>query len=241
MRPCHAFSGAVSPMPKRTPVALLAIGLLLPTAACAGGSTTTDKLDYRIDEPVTALAIAARAAGVEIKTGDGPVTVTEEYRYSQGKPATAHQLEGATLRLTESGCGDDDARCEVRYRIRVPAATALEITAQAGAVDVAGLAGSMRVSTEAGAVEGRALTSDEVTVRTQAGATSLEFVEAPALIRTTTSVGAVELRVPGTEAYAVDVHTGVGGGTVRVDDDPASAHRIEVRSELGTVSIVPQP
>jgi hypothetical protein len=98
-------------MPKRIVVALSAAGLLLGVAACTGGSTTTEKVGYQIDEPVTALAIGARAAGVEIKTGSGPVTVTEEYRYSKGKPATAHQVEGATLRLTESGCADDDARC----------------------------------------------------------------------------------------------------------------------------------
>lgn len=226
-------------MSKRTAVALTAIGLLLPVAACTGGSTISEKADYQIDEPVTALAIGTRAAGVEIKTGNGPVTVTEEYRYSKGKPTTAHQVEGATLRLTESGCGDDDARCEVRYRIRVPAAMSVEITAQAGAVDVDGLAGTLHVSTQAGAVEGRALTSDEVTVRTEAGATSLEFLEAPTLIRTTTSLGAVELRVPRTEAYAVDVHTGVGGNSVRVDKDPASTHRIEVRSEVGAVSVEP--
>jgi hypothetical protein len=117
----------------------------------------------------------------------------------------------------------------------------VEITAQAGAVDVEGLAGVMHISTEASAVEGRALTSDEVTVRTEAGATSLEFAEAPGLVRTTTSLGAVELRVPRTEAYAVDVHAGVGGGSVRVNKDPASAHRIEVRSEVGTVSVEPLP
>ena len=119
---------------------------------------TTDKVCYQIDEQVTTLMIGTRAAGIEIKTGNGPVTVTEEYRYSKGKPATAHQVEGTTLRLTESGCGDDDARCEVRYRIRVPATTSVEVTAQAGAVDVDGLAWSMHISTEAGAVEGRALT-----------------------------------------------------------------------------------
>lgn len=228
-------------MSKRTAVALTAIGLLLPVAACSGSSSTTEKVDYQIAEPVTALAIGARAAAVRITTGDGPVTVTEEYRYSRGRPATAHQVDGTTLRLTESGCADDDARCEVRYRIRVPASMSVEITAQAGAVDVDGLAGTMHVSTQAGAVEGRALTSDEVTVRTEAGATSLEFAEAPGLVRTTTSMGAVELRVPRAETYAVDVHTGVGGGAVRVDQDPASAHRIEVRSEVGTVSVEPLP
>jgi hypothetical protein len=228
-------------MPRRTAAALTALALLLPVAACTGGSTTTDEIAYRIDESVTALVIGARAAGVDITTGDGPVTVTEEHRYSKGKPTTAHRVEGATLRLTESGCGDDDARCEVRYRIRIPAAVSVDITAQAGAVKVDGLAGTMHVTTEAGAVEGRALTSDEVTVQTEAGATSLEFTDAPALISATTSMGAVDLRVPRSTAYALDVHTSVGGSRVNVDSDAASAHRITVRTDVGAVSIEPLP
>ncbi|HEX8627341.1 MAG TPA: DUF4097 family beta strand repeat-containing protein [Catenuloplanes sp.] len=228
-------------MPRRVPAALTAIALLLPLAACTGGSTTTDELAYRIDGPVTALVIWARAAAVDIATGDGPVTVTEEHHYSRGKPSTAHRVEADTLRLTESGCGDDDARCDVRYRIRMPAAVSVEITAQAGAVTVDGLAGALRVTTEAGAVQGRGLTSDEVTVRTEAGATSLEFAEAPALISTTTSAGAVDLRVPRATAYAVDVRTAVGGSSVHVDSDPASAHRIQVRTDFGAVSIEPLP
>ena len=226
-------------MLRGTALALTATALLLPLAACTGGSSTTEEVDYRIDESVTALVIGARAASVDITTGDGPVTVTEEHHYSRGKPSTTHQVEGTTLRLTESGCGDDDARCEVRYRIRIPADMSLDITAQAGAVQVDGLAGAIRVATEAGAVEGRALTSDEVTVRTEAGATSLEFAEAPTLVSTTTSMGAVDLRVPRTTTYAVDVHTSVGPSSVNVDEDPASAHRIAVRTEFGAVSIKP--
>jgi hypothetical protein len=227
-------------MPRRTAPALTGIALLLSLAACTGGSTT-DEIDYRIDESVTALVIGARAANVDIATGDGPVTVTEEHHYSEGKPNTAHRVEGTTLRLTESGCGDDDARCDVRYRIRMPAAMSLDITAQAGAVRVDGLAGVIHVATEAGAVEGRALTSDEVTVTTDAGATSLQFAEAPTLVSTTTSMGAVDLRVPRSTAYAVDVRTSVGPSSVNVDKDPASAHRIVVRTEFGAVSIEPLP
>jgi DUF4097 and DUF4098 domain-containing protein YvlB len=198
-------------------------------------------VSYQIDQQVTALVIDARAAGVEIVAGDGPVTVTEEHRYSAGKPTTAHQVDGATLRLTESGCGDDDARCEVRYKIRMPRALSAEITAQAGAVKVDGLAGDVHITTQAGAVEGIALSGDEVTVKTEAGAASLAFTEAPALVRTTTSMGAVEVRVPGAEAYAVDVKTSVGKTTVDVDKDPASAHRIEVHTDVGAVNIGRQP
>jgi hypothetical protein len=228
-------------MSPRTAAATAAVALLLPLAACTGGSTTTDEVAYRIDESVTALVIGARAANVDIVTGDGPVTVTEEHRYSRGKPTTAHSVDGATLRLTESGCGDDDARCDVRYRIRVPAAMSVDITAQAGAVKMDGVGGKVDVTTEAGAVEGRALTSDAVTVRTELGATSLEFAEAPASISTTTSMGAVDLRVPGATAYAVDVRTPAGAQSVRVDQDPASAHHIRVRTDVGAVQIDPLP
>ena len=222
-------------MRSRTAVALTALALM-PLSACFGGSTTDD-LSYQIDESLTALVIDARAASVAIAIGDGPVTVTEEHRYSKTKPTTAHRVDGQTLRLTESGCGDDDARCDVGYTIRMPKAMSADITAQAGAVKVDGLAGDVHVITQAGAVEGHALASDEVTVKTEAGATSLEFAEAPTLVRITTSVGAVELGVPGTTAYAVDVQTSVGASSVDVDQDPASAHRIEVHTDTGAVEI----
>ena len=185
--------------------------------------------------------IGARGASVAISVGDGPVTVTEEHRYSSGKPATAHQVEGQTLRLTESGCGDDNARCEVGYTIRMPKAMSADITAEAGAVKLDGVAGDVHVATQAGAVQGLALASDQVSIKTEAGAASLEFAKAPTLVQTTTGVGAVELRVPGSTAYAVDVHTGAGASSVKVDQDPSSTHRIEVRTEVGAVKIEPLP
>ena len=113
----------------------------------------------------------------------------------------------------------------------------VDISAAAGAVKVDGLAGNLHVTTQAGAVEGHGLTSDEVNVKTEAGAASLEFSQPPAQVHTTTSLGAVDLRLPGTTSYAVDVRTEVGANTVDVDRDPASAHRITVRTEVGAVSI----
>ena len=123
----------------------------------------------------------------------------------------------------------------------MPAAMSAEITAEAGAVRVGNLSGDLRISTEAGAVENRGLTSAEVTVNTEAGATSLEFAEAPTLVQTTTSLGAVELRLPDTTAYAVDVQTSAAASTVDVDEDPASKHRISVRTDAGAVKIVRFP
>lgn len=223
-------------MRMRTAVALSAMALV-PLGACSGGPTTTEELRYQIDEPVTALVVEARAAAVAITVGDGPVTVTEEHRYSSDEPITAHHVQEETLRLTESGCSDDNAQCEVRYTIRMPESMSVDITAQAGAVKVDGLAGKLTVTTQAGAVEGRGLASDEVSVKTQAGAASLVFTQPPDMVQTTTGLGAVDLRLPGTTSYAVDIRADVGANSVDVDQDPASAHRITVRTDVGKVQI----
>ena len=219
---------------------LLAALTLLPMAACGGG-TTTDEVSYTIDQSVTALVVDARAASVAIDAGDGPVTVTEKHRYSDAKPATARRVDGGTLQLTESGCGKDNVRCETEFRVRIPSATTAQITAHAGAVKVHGLAGDVHVTTEAGAVEGTGLSGDTVVVKTQAGATSLEFTEAPSTLQATTEVGAVEVHVPGAAAYAVEVDTDVGKSTVTVRKDPASPHRIRISTQVGAVSIEAQP
>jgi hypothetical protein len=69
----------------------------------------------------------------------------------------------------------------------------------------------------------------------------LEFATAPDLVQARTSMGAVELRVPDTTAYAVDVRTSVGASSVGVRVDPESAHRVEVHTDVGSVKIQPLP
>ena len=228
-------------MRSRTAAALTAIAFW-PIVACSTGPSTTQELSYQIEESLTALVIDARAANVAIVVGDGPVTVTEEHRYAQTRPTTSHQVQDQTLRLTESGCGtDDDVRCDIGYRITMPKAMTTDITAQAGAVRLDGLAGDVHVTTQAGAVDGRNLTSAQVTIRTDAGAASLDFATAPTLVQATTSLGAVELHLPGTTAYAIDVQTSLGASSINVDQDPKSTHRIQVHTEVGAIKIQPQP
>ncbi len=222
-----------------TAAAAVTVGIAVTvlTGCAGGGSTTTDEQSYEIAEQVDSLVVDARAAAVAIETGDGPVTVTETYHFTGDKPVTSHRVDGRTLRLTETGCRTDNARCGVEFRIHLPAATRAEITSQAGAVRVTGLTGDMSVTTQAGAVEGRGLGGDEVSVSTQAGATTLEFARAPSIVRASTEVGAIEVRVPGGTSYAVDVHSAVGKTDVAVPRDSTSEHRIEARTNVGAVRI----
>jgi len=78
-------------------------------------------------------------------------------------------------------------RCDIGYLIKMPKAMTTDITAQAGAVRLDGLAGDVLVTTQAGAVDGHNLTSAEVTIRTDAGAASLDFATAPTLVQATTN------------------------------------------------------
>jgi hypothetical protein len=222
-------------MRSRTVVALAALALVPLATACSspgGTAANTQEQSYEVTEPITALVIDAQAARVIVEAGAGPVTVTEIHRYDDARPTTAHQVDGQTLTLTETGCGgDDNVRCDVEYRVRVPGATSADITAAAGDVSV---------TTQAGAIEGSGLSGDEVVVTTKAGAATLEFAEAPSMVRATTDLGAIELKMPGDRAYAVDVGTTVGASKVSVQRDDASAHRIEVKTQVGAVSIAPR-
>jgi hypothetical protein len=227
-------------MNMRTAAAAVTLGVaVVALAGCAGvgGSATTDEQSYEIAERIDSVVVDARAAAVTIETGDGPVTVTETYRFTDDKPTTSHRVDGSTLRLTDTGCRTDNARCGVEFRIHLPAAARAEITAQAGAVKVTGLTGDMSVTTQAGAVEGRALGGDEVSVSTQAGATTLEFTRAPSSVRASTEVGAIEVRVPSDTSYAVDVHTAVGKADVSVPHDSTSQHKIQARTDVGAIRI----
>ena len=224
-------------MKVRMAATVAGMGLVLAAVSGCGGSTTTDEQSYQIAERIDALVVDARAAAVTIESGDGPVAVTETYRYADDKPATTHRVDGSTLRLTDTGCRNDDVRCSVEFRVHLPAAARAEITAQAGAVKVTGLTGNVSVSTQAGAVEGRALGGDEVIISTRAGAADLEFAQVPSTVRAATEVGAIEVRVPGGASYAVDVQTTVGSSDVSVQRDPASPHKIEVRTNVGAVKV----
>jgi DUF4097 and DUF4098 domain-containing protein YvlB len=119
----------------------------------------------------------------------------------------------------------------------VPAATAVEITTQAGAVSLVDLTGDVMIITDAGAVEGKGLGGDSVSVKTQAGATSLEFTEPPATVEASTELGAISVKVPGGTAYAVDASTEAGGSDVSVQQDPSSPHKLSLRTRVGGIRV----
>ena len=110
-------------MNRRAAAAALMVLAILPLTACSNAFTTTDELGKTRSTNRSTLVVDARAGSIAIEVGDGPINVTEQHRATpRSKPATAHQVDGHTLRLTESGCRDDGGHCDVSYRIRMPSA-----------------------------------------------------------------------------------------------------------------------
>jgi DUF4097 and DUF4098 domain-containing protein YvlB len=218
---------------------LLAVGILAAATAagCGVAGSRSEEQSYEITEAVTNLVIEARAGAVTVVAGDGPLRVTERYEYRDDKPRTSHQVEEATLRLTETGCASDTLRCTVSFRIEVPAATAVTITTNAGAVELDDLDGDIRVETDAGAVEAKNLAGDKVSVATDAGATSLHFREPPTAVNASTDLGAISVEVPRGTAYAVDATTSVGGADISVSRDPSSPHKITLQTNVGGIQV----
>lgn len=218
---------------------LLAVGIVAAatTVSCSLSGPRTEEQSYEIAEAVTSLVIDARAGAVSVAAGDGPLRVTEHYEYRDDKPRTSHQVDGGTLRLTETGCTSDTLRCSVSFRIQVPVATAVTITTNAGAVELDDLGGDIKVQTDAGAVEAKNLTGDNVSVDTDAGATSLHFREPPTAVEAKTDLGAISVEVPRGTAYAVEATTSVGGAEITVDRDASSPHKITVQTNVGGIQV----
>lgn len=220
-----------------TLLGIMAAGVL---AGCSSMEVTEAENSYEIKDRITRLALRGNAGSVNLHTGDGPIQIRESYRYSENRPKTEHQVEGDTLRLTESGCGSNPVmfqKCEAEYDIRVPAGTVVEIRLDAGSIRVHDLVGDLTAETDAGRIEGTGLRSGQTRVKSDAGSISLRFAAAPARADAGTNAGRVEIYLPTGSGYAVDASTDAGDTDVSVDRDPASGHKITARSDAGRVSV----
>ena len=222
--------------------AVALLGLAAPgLAACTTGPVTERSDGYDVSGTVTRLVLTNTDGDVRVRTGDGPIAVTEKISYTHDEPTTSHRVDGTTLYLDVKGCGKTIRRdrCEVSFDVRVPGSTAVEVRLTAGAVDVRDLSDDLKVETTAGAVDASDLRSQHVDVRTEAGEVTLSHAVAPAQTSARSEAGPVTVRLPGDTSYAVDATTDAGKREVSVTVDPASAHRVTALTEAGNVTVKP--
>ena len=56
---------------------------------------------------------------------------------SSDRPTTSHRVDGSTLHLSETGCRDNSVRCDVEFRVHLPAAATAYAEASRRAANVA--------------------------------------------------------------------------------------------------------
>jgi DUF4097 and DUF4098 domain-containing protein YvlB len=236
--------------------AAAAVAVALSGCAVLDAANEHDETSYTVDGSVTALTVRDPSGRVEVVTGTGQVAVREQYTYSSDRPKTSHKVAGGTLSLVNDGCDQKGLvrRCQVDYRIEVPAGTTVTVDADAGEVSVDGITaavsvdadagkvvlmdvtGTIKVTAGAGSVRGTGL-AGATTVDSDAGSVDLTYATAPSSVNVVSDAGSVRIGLPeGT--YAVDAKVSAGSREVEVPTDPNSPNKITVRSSAGSVEIV---
>jgi DUF4097 and DUF4098 domain-containing protein YvlB len=243
----------------RTIASMLAAGpaaLALSGCYVDVGAVQHRTVSYSVPATAHALAVHGHVGNVDVTAGGtGSVSVTARLSFHGKVPQTSHWESGGTLTL-DSSCPATET-CAVSYQIRVPRAMTVNVSANAGAIHLTGLAGQVTartdagtislaalsgpigVSDHAGTISGTRLSSPRATLSSDVGAIDVSFSAAAATLAAATTVGSITLRVPGGLPYAVDAHTSVGSVRISVPQARTSPHAITARARTGSITIEP--
>ncbi|WP_231336281.1 DUF4097 family beta strand repeat-containing protein [Actinomadura graeca] len=181
---------------------------------------------------VTRLRVKGGGGRVEIVASDSPgIRVQEKRRWSndRNKPKTQKATEDGTYSLTAE-CGRTvigfGTSCGVSYRVQVPRATSVEIVNGDGAIDVAGLAGAVRLRTGTGTITAKDLRATSVSMSAGDGALRVSGRAGTADLRTGTGV------IDATGLTADRVSARSGDGAIRLSGRATTA---ELRTDTGSI------
>ncbi|WP_329567108.1 DUF4097 family beta strand repeat-containing protein [Kitasatospora sp. NBC_01266] len=225
--------GVVAPV-----VVTVALGASL--TGC-GGKVTTENHSYQVADRISKLQVRTPGGTVEVVAGtQAAVQVTETIRYNGEKPQVDHTASDGSLSLTAAECaqGITHTVCQVSYRVVVPKDVEVTVRNTGGDVNVTGLAGALDLTGDGGAVRATDLTSAHFTAHADGGSVNAQFAAAPELVDIDSAGGSVTTRLPD-GVYAVDASADGGSRQVQVRTDPAAPHKVTVRSDGGSVAILP--
>ena len=202
-----------------------------------GGLQTSST--YTVSAPVSTLVVSSGVGAVAI-TGSqrSTVSVTEQVQYSARPPAMTRTLAGKTLTLGYR-C-PDESLCSASYDIQVPRGLTVRVTSGAGEIRLSALAGPVTARSGTGLISADGLTSRTASFTTDQGEVNAMFTTAPMTVHTTTNLGAINLRVPGTVSYDVNAPPGeLGSAIITIPRSSSSRFVIDVICTMGSVLIGP--
>lgn len=207
---------------------------------------------YSAPAGTAGLKITTHGGRVEVTASDSPgIRITERLRWSNDKnrPKPRHVSEGSTLALSSS-CGRNVmgfSACGVSYRVQVPRSTPVQVDSGDGAIEVSGLAGTVRLRSASGAIRATDLRAATVSISADDGAVRVTGRVATADLRSGSgAITAGNLTADRLKARASDGRMEVSG-RVRVADlrtgsgsitlDGLAADRITARSDDGGITM----
>lgn len=217
--------------------AAAALTLMVLVAGCTSDDEKSESSSYTVKEAVSALSVKSNGGLIELIASDrSTVQVTEKFLYSGSKPKTRHAVSDSTLSIETPGCSGNSSPCEVSYRIEVPRKLTVSLNSEGGDAEVTGLAGKLTVSTDGGSASAEKLASTTVKITSGGGDTAAVFTSAPDSAEVSTAGGDVSVRLPA-GSYAVEADADGAEENVTVKKDPASSHKVIVRSGGGSISV----
>jgi hypothetical protein len=184
--------------------------------------------------------VVASGLGEVTVTGSqrSTVSVTEQIQFSDRPPVMTRAVTGKTLTLGYR-C-PNESRCAASYDIQVPRDMAVRVSSGNGEIQLSSLSGPVHASSGLGLITASGLTSSIASFDSSLGEIDAVFTAAPAAVHATTDMGAINIRVPGTVSYDVNVTPGgLGSASVTVPRSSSSRHVIDATCGMGSVLIGP--
>ncbi len=228
---CQPAGSASSP-----PSAPAQVATTSPSPGLSVPGTHKSATIYRISAPVSTVVVISHVGNITVTGGSGPsVAVTQQAIWSKTPPVTTRTISGKTLTVTYT-C-PSQAVCSVAYALQVPRDAVVQAQADAGAIRLTGLAGNVTAKAKVGLISGTALSGASVSLTTDGGGITASFTAAPGTLAAVAHVGAIILRLPGSDAYKVSADARVGHADVGVRQSSGSDHVITATTDVGAIKI----
>ncbi|GEL23287.1 hypothetical protein PSU4_22410 [Pseudonocardia sulfidoxydans NBRC 16205] len=221
-------------------------------------STTTTDATYALTTP--RLAVTTDSGDITVVVSDDDaVHVRTQATHGLATPDLVAEPGPAGLVLDSHCNGFLGDFCQVSYTVAVPRAVSVMITGGIGDVVVGdldgrvdvdntggdvlltGLGGDVTVRTLSGDVVATGLRSGSVLAETSTGDVSVTGAVAPTSVTARSTIGDIDVAVPATRPYRVDVGPGSDLGSARVllPADPTATATVSATSDHGDVTVRP--
>ncbi|MGO1165391.1 MAG: hypothetical protein ACTMHL_02110 [Janibacter sp.] len=246
----EAGRAAAETPPSRTPSGPIKVVAALVTLVLVGGVglalvgpmlRQTETSDAALPQGISELRLRNGIGDVRIREaepGERP-TAMSTVEWGLRKPTTSVDASGDRATVRGECPTGPVAVCATEWLIVVPEDTDVQIEQGVGEVTIEGMSGDVDVRGGVGGVELTEATSSTIGVDLGVGDVRIESVEPPRQVDASVGVGQVDLALPDTVGYRVQMKGGASETQNSVGNDPAAQRRVTLEAGVGDVTVKP--